>query len=126
MRRTFLKAKLHNACVTGTHLEYQGSLTLDPVLMREADMLPFERIEVYDVTNGERFCTYVIEGREGSGEVVVNGAAAHRASPGDRIIIATYCELEGAEIEAHEPTILIMDAENRIQEVRHDVAVASA
>lgn len=125
MRRTFLKSKLHDARVTGTHLEYQGSLTLDPVFMREADMQPWERIEVYNLTNSKRFATYVIPGREGSREIVVNGAAAHLASPGDRVIIATYCDLEAKEIGDHEPRVLILDAENRVVEIRqgaHPVA----
>lgn len=118
MRRTFLKAKLHNAVVTGANLEYHGSITLDPVFLREAGIVPWERIEVYNSTNGERFATYVILGREGAREVVINGAAAHKASPGDRVILATYCELEEDEIAGHEPRVLIMDEENRIAEVR--------
>lgn len=126
MRRTFLKAKLHDARVTATHLEYQGSLTLDPALMREAGILPYERIEVYNVSGGQRFCTYAIEGREGSREVIVNGAAAHRAAPGDRIIVATYCGLEEGEIPDHRPVIVILDEENRVLEVRNDVAAAGA
>ena len=118
MRRTFLKAKLHDARVTGTHLDYQGSITIDAELMREAGILPWERIEAYNLRNGARFATYVIEGETGSRRIVVNGAAARLAEPGDRIILATFCELEAEEIEAHEPRVLVLDADNRVVEAK--------
>lgn len=118
MRRTFLKSKLHDLRVTGTHLEYQGSLTLDPEMMRRAGILPWERIEVYNISNGNRFATYVIEGEEGSREAVVNGAAARLAKEGDRIILVTFCELEQDDWAGHEPRVLVLDDENRVVETK--------
>ncbi len=89
MRRTFLKSKIHRARVTQVDAEYEGSLRLDGKLMREAGMLPFERIEVYDVANGERFSTYLVKEEEGSGKVAVYGAAALKTGVGHPIIVAT-------------------------------------
>ena len=113
MRRTFLRAKIHGATVTDANLAYTGSLTLDRDLMDAAGLTPFERIEVYNLTGGERFATYVIEGRRGGGDVCVNGAAAHLARRGERIIIAAYAELEEAEIPLLRPRLVFVDADNR-------------
>ena len=81
MKRTLLKSKIHRATVTDANLLYQGSCTIDPILMEAADFVPFERIEIYNCTNGERFATYAISGNPGMGEIVLNGAAAHKAGP---------------------------------------------
>ena len=113
MRREFLRAKIHGATVTEANLAYTGSLTLDRALMDAADLLPFERIEVYNLVRGERFATYVIEGERGSGTVCVNGAAAHLARRGDRIIIAAYAQLEPHEIPDLDPRLVFVDGENR-------------
>jgi aspartate 1-decarboxylase len=123
MRRSFLWSKIHRIRVTETDVGYEGSLTLDPRLMAAAHMLPYQKIEVYDVDNGERFSTYLIEGEAGSGVCCVNGAAARRTAPGHRIIVATYAELEVDEVAGHAPWIVLVDGENRItRESREIVA----
>ena len=116
MRREMLRAKIHRATVTETNVEYEGSLTLDRLLMDAADLRPFERIDVYDVNNGARFSTYVIEGEPGSGTVCVNGAAARLASAGDLVIIAAFGSYEEDEIAAHRPIVIHVDARNRIHD----------
>lgn len=113
MMRTMMKSKIHRATVTGADLEYEGSITLDPVLVEAADLLVHERVEIYDVTNGERFATYVIEGERGAGEVVLNGAAAHKVTPGDLVIIVSYAVLDEREAREHRPTVVFVDDENR-------------
>jgi aspartate 1-decarboxylase len=114
MKRTLLKSKIHRATVTDADLDYEGSISIDPVLARAADLVPFERVEIYNITNGERFATYFIEGREGSGEITLNGAAAHKVTPGDLVIICSYGEYSEEEIEAHRPRLVYVDAQNRI------------
>ncbi len=113
MKREFLRAKIHGATVTEANVEYVGSLTLDRDLMDEAGLHPFERIEVYNITSGHRFATYLIEGRRGGGQVCVNGAAAHLARPGDSVIMAAYCQLEESEIESFTPRLVFVDVDNR-------------
>ncbi len=114
MRRTLFKSKIHRATVTGADLAYEGSVTVDPHLMRAADMLDNERVEIYNVTNGERLATYVIPGTPGEGEIILNGAAAHKAAPGDLVILCTYAEYEEAEARGHQPTVVMVDERNRI------------
>jgi aspartate 1-decarboxylase len=118
MRRFMLRAKVHGASVTQVDLAYEGSLTLDEKLMKEAGMAPYEQIQVYNITNGERFTTYLIKGEEGSGIVCVNGAAAHKAVVGDKVIIAAYSLLEDEELEYFVPAIVIVDDKNRIKQVK--------
>jgi aspartate 1-decarboxylase len=115
MKRTFLWSKLHRATVTETDVAYEGSLTLDPVLMDTARMLPYQKVDVYDVDNGERFSTYLIEGEPGSGICCVNGAAAHKTAPGHKVILAAYAELDEAEIEDHRPWVVLLGDGNRIE-----------
>ena len=116
MQRTLLKSKIHRATVTDADLHYQGSVKVDPLLMAAADLLPHERVEIYNVTNGERFATYVIEGTPGKGEVVINGAAAHKAKRGDLVILCTYAAYDDAEARAHRPQVVFVDAKNRAVE----------
>lgn len=116
MQRTLLKSKIHRATVTDADLHYQGSVKVDPLLMAAADLLPHERVEIYNVTNGERFATYVIEGSLGSGEVVINGAAAHKARRGDLVILCSYAAYEDADARAHRPRVVFVDAGNRAVE----------
>ncbi len=118
MKRFMLKTKIHRATVTRTNLEYEGSLTLDAALMDEADLLPFEQVQVYNLINGERFMTYLIRGERDSGAVEVNGAAAHKAKRGDRVIIAAYAAMEDKEIDFFVPRILILDENNKIKELK--------
>ena len=114
MMREYLRAKIHNATVTEADIEYVGSLTLDADLMDAADLRPFERVDVYNVTGGERFATYIIQGPRASGKVCINGAAAHRARPGDRIIIAAYCRLEEHEFSGFVPRLIFVDEQNKL------------
>jgi aspartate 1-decarboxylase len=116
MRRTLLKSKIHRATVTDADLHYVGSMTLDPDLLEAADILVHERIEVYNIANGERFATYAIAGERGKGEAILNGAAAHKARPGDLVIICSYGELEPEELATHEPKVVFVDAQNHIVE----------
>jgi len=117
MRREMLRAKIHRATVTLTDVEYEGSLTLDRELMDAAGLIPFERIDVYNVSNAARFSTYVIEGEPRSGTVCVNGAAARLAAAGDKIIIAAYASYDEAEIHRNQPTVILVDSTNRITSI---------
>ncbi len=114
MRREMLRAKIHRATVTGTNVEYEGSLTVDQDLMTAADLRPFERIDVYNVNSGARFSTYVIPGARGSGTICVNGAAARLAAAGDRIIIAAYGSYDESDVSGHEPIVILVDERNRV------------
>ena len=120
MKRTLLKSKIHRATVTDANLLYQGSVTIDPILMEAADLLHHERVEIYNCTNGERFATYAIPGVPGMGEIVINGAAAHKARPGDVVILATYADYEDAECRSHKPSLVFVDARNRIVVQSHE------
>jgi aspartate 1-decarboxylase len=113
MRRTLMKSKIHRATVTDANLDYQGSVTIDPVLLELADIVPYERVEIYNVTNGERFATYAIQGAPGRGEICLNGAAAHKVRPGHLVIIATYAEVEEAETRGWHPRVVFVDERNR-------------
>lgn len=106
-----LKSKIHRAKVTGVYQHYEGSITIDKNLMKKVSILPFEKVEVYNITNGSRFSTYAIEGKEG--EIVINGAAAHLAKVGDLIIICSYVLMDEEEAKNHKPKIIILDEENK-------------
>ncbi|MET9416689.1 aspartate 1-decarboxylase [Streptomyces klenkii] len=123
MYRTMLKSKIHRATVTGADLHYVGSLTLDPVLMEQADLLPGEQVHIVDVNNGSRLETYVIEGERGSGVVCINGAAARLVAPGDIVIIIAYASVEDAEARALKPRVVFVDAENKAVSVGDDPSV---
>ena len=109
-----LKGKIHRATVTEADLNYIGSLTLDEDLMDAAGLIEFEKIQVLDITNGNRLETYVIKGKRGSGEVCINGAAAHLVNKGDLVIIVAYCQLIENESLNHKPKIVYVDGENKI------------
>ncbi|MBI2059089.1 MAG: aspartate 1-decarboxylase [Nitrospirae bacterium] len=119
MKRTLLKSKVHRASVTDKNIAYEGSITVDADLMKQADLVSFEQVDVYDINNGERFTTYVIPGAAGSGQIVVNGAAARRVEKDDLIIIASYAEYEEAEALRHEPRLVYVNAHNRPIEKAH-------
>ncbi len=121
MRLTFLKAKLHRATVTSADLDYEGSISLDRALCREAGLLEYEQVDIYDITNGARFTTYVIYGEPG--QVQINGAAARLVQPGDRVIVAAYAQLEPEEVAGHAPTIVLLGENNEISSV-HSEAIA--
>lgn len=114
MRLTMLKAKIHRATVTGADLDYEGSIALGPELRRAAGILPFEKVEIFNCNNGERFATYVIAGRDG--EVSVNGAAARLVQRGDIVIIVAYAEVEADEAPSHRPVVVLVDEHNRVRE----------
>ena len=116
--RTMLKSKIHRARITGLSVDYEGSITVDRRLMAEADLVPYEQVQVLDINNGARFTTYVIEGPEGSGKICINGAAARLAKKGDIIIILSYCQLKEDELEGYTPKLVYVDGENRITETK--------
>jgi aspartate 1-decarboxylase len=115
MKRSLFKSKLHRATVTHADLSYEGSVTIDETLMRAADIMPYERVHIWNATNGSRLETYALPGPENSGVVCVNGAAARHAHPGDVVIIATFADaVDEAEARAWRPTVVLVDADNRM------------
>lgn len=123
---TLLKSKLHRACVTHAELDYEGSCAIDGKLLDLAGMHEYEQIHIYNVTNGERFVTYAIRAEEGSKIISINGAAAHKAKPGDRIIICAYATFEQQEISAHKPTLVYLDETNTVTHTRNHIPVQLA
>jgi aspartate 1-decarboxylase len=111
-------AKIHRATVTEADLHYEGSITIDHDLLDSAGIKVYERVDVLDITNGHRLTTYTLPGERGSGEIKMNGAAAHLIQPGDLIIVIAYGEFEEHELEDYRPTVVLVDAKNRIREVR--------
>lgn len=118
MRLTLLKSKLHRATVTAADLHYEGSIAIGPDLRRAAGLLEFERVEIYNCTNGARFATYVIAG-DRPGQIMVNGAAARLVQAGDQVIIAAYADFTPTEARRHRPTVVLLDAANRPQVKQH-------
>lgn len=116
MLRSMLKSKIHKATITEADLNYEGSITIDSGLMEAADLLPFEQIMVYNISNGSRFDTYVIEGERGSGSICLNGAAARKGSPGDLIIIASYGLYSEDEIAGGKSILVWVDAKNKLKD----------
>ncbi|BDU78697.1 aspartate 1-decarboxylase [Mesoterricola sediminis] len=114
MLRQFLLGKIHRCVVTRADLDYVGSITIDPVLIRAAGFLENEKIDIYDVTNGARISTYVIPGQEGSGEIGINGAAAHHVNAGDLVILAAYGWMSEEEAADRRPRVVFVDDKNRI------------
>jgi len=117
MKRTMLKSKLHRATVTEANVEYEGSVTIDQNLMEAANILPYEAVDIYDCTNGNRISTYAIEGERGSREICVNGAAAHLIKPHDLVIICSYVQVDDAECKDWEAIRLFMDEKNDPKEI---------
>lgn len=126
MQLTLLKAKLHRACVTHSELEYEGSCAIDGKLLEAAGIREYEQIQIYNVANGNRFTTYAIRAEDDSNIISVNGAAAHKASPGDRIIICAYVSLDEKEVELHKPKLVYLDENNHITNMRHAIPVQAA
>jgi len=121
MHCTFLKAKLHRACVTHAELDYEGSCAIDGHLMDIAEIREYEQLQIYNINNGERFTTYAIRAEEGSKIISINGAAAHKAKPGHRIIICTYVGLMPQEVVQHQPMLVYLDENNVITHTRHTI-----
>ncbi|MCA1798180.1 MAG: aspartate 1-decarboxylase [Xanthomonadaceae bacterium] len=126
MNLTLLKCKLHRATVTHAELDYEGSCAIDGRLLDAAGILAYEQIQIYNITNGERFTTYAIRAEEGSGIISVNGAAAHRASPGDRVIICAYAQLNAAEAANFKPKLVYLDEHNNVTHTRNTIPVQVA
>lgn len=121
MRRVMLKSKIHRATITGSDLNYVGSITIDPELLEAADILPHEQVHVVDVNNGSRFVTYTLTGPRGSGVIQVNGAAARLVHTGDTIIVISYAEYSRKDLADYEPAVVHVDGANRIVQI--DAAV---
>lgn len=118
MRRILFKSKIHRATITQADVDYEGSVTIDRDLLEAADILPYEKVAVWNVTRGTRLETYALEGERGSGVICINGAAAHLNQPGDLVILATFAEVEASELAGWQPTVVFVDGQNRI--VRKD------
>jgi len=126
MHCTLLKAKLHRACVTHAELDYEGSCAIDGNLLDLAGIYEYEQLHIYNINNGERFTTYAIRAENHSKIISINGAAAHKASPGDRIIICAYIGLIPKEIAIHKPTLIYLDETNTITGTRHTIPTQMA
>jgi len=126
MNLTLLKCKLHRACVTHAELHYEGSCAIDGRLLEAAGILEYEQIQIYNINNGERFTTYAIRAEDGSGIISINGAAAHKASPGDLIIIAAYASMSSAEAVNFKPKLVYLDEHNNITHTRYTIPVQVA
>ncbi|MDO8465515.1 MAG: aspartate 1-decarboxylase [Gallionella sp.] len=126
MQRIMLKAKLHRVRVTHSELHYEGSCAIDDNLLDAADIREYQQIDIYNVTNGERFTTYAIRAQRGSGVISVNGAAAHKANPGDILIIASYAMYSEMELQKFHPQLVYVDERNRIVAQRDQIAIQAA
>ena len=121
MMRTMLKCKIHRATVTDSVLHYEGSVTIDKTLMDAAGLVEYEQVHIWDVDNGNRFVTYVIDGEPGSGVICLNGAAARQVSKGDLVIIAAFCAYDEKELAEYRPTMVYVDRQNRITNVKRKI-----
>ena len=121
-----LKAKLHRACVTHSELHYEGSCAIDGHLLDLSGIREYEQIQIYNVNNGERFTTYAIRAQDNSGMISINGAAAHKAAPGDRVIICAYSALSQQELLNYKPTLLYLDEHNQVTRISHSIPVQVA
>lgn len=126
MQVTLLKAKLHQARVTHAELEYEGSCAIDGALLDLAGIREYEQIDIYNLAGGQRFTTYAIRGEDGSGIISVNGAAAHLAEPGDRVIICAYAGMTEQEAAKHKPTLVYLDTENNVTHTSNAIPVQAA
>ncbi|HST27304.1 MAG TPA: aspartate 1-decarboxylase [Rudaea sp.] len=126
MHLSLLKAKIHRASVTHAELHYEGSCAIDGLLLDASGIREYEQIHIYNVNNGQRFVTYAIRADEGSGIISVNGAAAHRASPGDIVIICAYAQLSEAEVAHFKPTLVYVDAKNRMSHTKNSIPKQAA
>ncbi|NBC47003.1 MAG: aspartate 1-decarboxylase [Gammaproteobacteria bacterium] len=126
MQLTLLKCKLHRVCVTHAELEYEGSCAIDEELMRQAGIREYEQLHLYNLANGERFTTYAIRAEAGSRVISINGAAAHKASPGDRLIICCYATMTEQEAVAFEPTLVYCNDANEVIRVGHAIPAQAA
>ena len=126
MQTTMLKCKIHRATVTHSELDYEGSCAIDGKLLDASGIREYEQIHIYNINNGERFITYAIRAEDGSGVISINGAAAHKANPGDLVIIAAYAGLSQQEMLSYQPTLIYVDADNRITHSKNSIPVQAA
>ena len=115
MQRAMMKSKIHRATVTDSNLHYEGSISIDEVLLEKADIMPYEQVDIYNVTSGERFTTYAIQGERDSGVICINGAAAHKGKKDDIIIIVTYAYYEEKDLASFKPKKVYVDEKNRMK-----------
>ena len=126
MQRVMLKSKLHRVTVTHSELEYEGSCAIDITLLKSANIKEYEQISIYNITNGERFNTYAIRAEKNSGIISINGAAAHKADPGDKLIIATFANYNEIELEKYQPLLVYVDTKNKITITKNSIAMQAA
>jgi aspartate 1-decarboxylase len=126
MQRTMLKSKLHRVYCTHSELNYEGSCAIDEALLKAADIREYQQIDIYNINNGERFTTYAIRAQRNSGIISINGAAAHKAKPGDLLIIASYAAYNELELEKFKPQLVYVDADNRIVAQRREIPIQAA
>ena len=123
MQRVMLKSKLHRVSVTHSELEYEGSCAIDVSLLEAANIKEYEQISIYNITNGQRFTTYTIQAEKNSGIISINGAAAHKADPGDKLIIATFANYNEIELEKYQPLLVYVDHQNKIIITKNSIAI---
>ena len=121
MEITLLKSKIHRATVTDANLDYEGSIGIDPVLMEAVGIVEYEKVHVLDITNGNRLETYTIRGVPNTGEICINGAAAHLVNTGDLVIILSYCSVSEEELSDFKPSIVLVDENNNIKKMSHSI-----
>ena len=126
MQLIVLKAKLHQACVTHAELDYEGSCAIDGKVLDLAGIHEYEQIQIYNISNGARFTTYAIRAENGSRVISVNGAAAHKAKPGDRVIICSYGSIDEKDISRYKPTLVYLDQQNHIKQIKDNIPVQAA
>ena len=121
MIRQMMKSKIHRATVTDSNLDYEGSIGIDPVLMEAVGIVEYEKVHVLDITNGNRLETYTIRGVPNTGEICINGAAAHLVNTGDLVIILSYCSVSEEELSEFKPSIVLVDENNNIKKMSHSI-----
>ena len=126
MQRTMLNSKVHRVTVTQSELDYEGSCAIDEALLDAADIREYQQIDIYNISNGERFTTYAIRAMRNSGTISVNGAAAHKAAPGDILIIASYAVYNEVELQRYRPELVYVDEHNRIKAKRDNIPMQVA
>jgi aspartate 1-decarboxylase len=126
MQRTMLKSKLHRVRCTHSELNYEGSCAIDEALLKAADIREYQQIDIYNINNGERFTTYAIRAQRNSGIISINGAAAHKAKPGDLLIIASYATYNELELEKFKPQLVYVDDDNHIVAERREIPIQAA
>ena len=126
MQRIMLKSKLHRVSVTHSELEYEGSCAIDVSLLEASSIKEYEQISIYNITNGQRFTTYAIQAEKNSGIISINGAAAHKANPGDKLIIATFANYNEIELEKYQPLLVYVDHQNKITITKNSIAMQAA